>query len=99
MCNFGAPDTIPARYKDRLFYEWNPNVTLMRTTPEENQKMGELFATKANAAKGKVAFIIPMQGFSMLDSRDENDQPQLFWDVVADQAFLTGLKNKLHPGI
>ncbi|RYZ95852.1 MAG: UPF0261 family protein, partial [Sphingobacteriaceae bacterium] len=64
MCNFGAPDTIPAKYKDRLFYRWNPNVTLMRTTPEENAEMGKIFAEKANAAKGKVAFIIPLKGFS-----------------------------------
>ena len=38
MVNFGPPDTIPARYRDRLFYHHNPQVTLMRTTPEENRR-------------------------------------------------------------
>lgn len=99
MCNFGNPDTIPAKYKDRLFYKWNPQVTLMRTTPEENRKMGEVFAEKANKSKGKVAFIIPTKGYSMLDSINDKNEPQLFWDPAADKAFVDGLKSKLNPGI
>jgi uncharacterized protein (UPF0261 family) len=99
MCNFGNPSTVPAKYEGRLFYEWNPQVTLMRTTPEENRKIGEIFAGKANQAKGKVAFIIPLQGYSILDSMDENGEPQLFWDPAADKAFIEGLKNKLDSHI
>src|SRR3546814_13944324 len=73
---------------------------LMIRRPPRSTRTDTLFPyTTLFRSKGKVAFIIPMQGFSMLDSRDENDQPQLFWDVAADQAFLTGLKNTLHPGI
>lgn len=99
MCNFGAPDTVPSKYKDRIFYQWNPNVTLMRTTPEENRIMGETFARKANAAKGKVAFIVPLQGYSMLDAVNEENKSQIFWDPEADQAFIDGLISKLKPGI
>ena len=99
MCNFGNPDTIPAKYKDRLFYKWNPQVTLMRTTVEENRKMGEIFAEKANKSKGKVTFLIPMKGYSMLDSINGKNEPQLFWDPAADKAFVDGLKSKLKPGI
>jgi uncharacterized protein (UPF0261 family) len=99
MCNFGNPDTIPAKYKDRLFYKWNPQVTLMRTTPDENRQMGEIFAEKANKAKGKVAFLIPRKGYSMLDSVNEQNGPQLFWDPASDQAFVDGLKAKLNPEI
>ncbi len=99
MCNFGNPSTIPSRYKDRLFYEWNPNVTLMRTNVEENRELGKIFAQKANAAKGKTAFIIPMKGFSMLDALNENNEPELFWDESADRAFLEGLKRHLNPKI
>lgn len=94
MCNFWAPDTVPERYKDRLFYEWNPNVTLMRTTPEENQRMGEIFAEKLNAATGPVAVYIPMGGFSEIDFPEK-----IFWWPEADQAFVNGLKNKLNPDI
>lgn len=99
MCNFGSPGTIPSKYKDRLFYQWNPNVTLMRTTVEENKKLGEIFAQKANAAKGKIAFIIPLKGFSMLDSINEKNEPQVFWDPLADKAFIDGLKSNLKTGI
>lgn len=99
MCNFGNPDTIPSKYKDRLFYKWNPQVTLMRTTEEENQKLGEIFAEKANSSKGKVAFIIPLKGFSILDSINDKNEPQLFWDPAADKAFIEGLKSKLNPEI
>lgn len=99
MCNFGAPDTIPAEYKDRTFYQWNPNVTLMRTTAAENRKLGEIFAGKANAAGGKTVFVIPLKGFSMLDALNEQNEPQIFWDPEADQAFLEGLKSKLDPSI
>jgi uncharacterized protein (UPF0261 family) len=99
MCNFGNPDTIPAKYKDRLFYKWNPQVTLMRTTADENRKMGEIFAEKANRAKGKVKFLIPLKGYSMLDSVNDKGEPQLFWDPAADKAFVDGLKSKLKPEI
>jgi len=99
MCNFGNPTSIPSKYKDRLFYKWNPTVTLMRTTVEENRELGEIFAQKANSAKGKTSFIIPLKGFSMLDSINEKNEPQIFWDAAADKAFIEGLKSKLNPKI
>lgn len=94
MCNFWAPETIPARYNDRLFYKWNPNVTLMRTTPEENEEMGRIFAEKLNRSQGPVAVFIPMGGFSEVDAPDK-----LFWWPEADQAFVDGLKSKLRADI
>lgn len=99
MCNFGSPATIPSKYKDRLFYEWNPNVTLMRTNRDENRALGKIFAQKANLAKGKIVFIIPLRGFSMLDALNENNEPELFWDESADRAFIDGLKSELNPKI
>ncbi len=99
MCNFGAPASVPGQYKDRLFYQWNPNVTLMRTTREENKRMGEIFADKANAAKRTTAFIIPLQGFSILDSVNDRGEAQPFWDPAADKAFIEGLKSKLDPSV
>lgn len=94
MVNFGAKNTIPQKYKGRLFYEWNPNVTLMRTTPEENAEMGKIFAQKANNAKGPVAFLLPLKGVSMLDSDGE-----IFWSPSADQAFFDCLKSNINQNI
>ncbi len=90
MVNFGPKDTVPGKYAGRLFYEWNPSVTLMRTTPEENAKMGKIFAEKANAAKGPVAFLLPKKGVSMLDS-----EGQPFWDSDADKAMFDAIKSNV----
>jgi uncharacterized protein (UPF0261 family) len=96
MANFGAPASVPAKYREakRLFYEWNPSVTLMRTNAEENRQMGEIFARKANAANGPVAFLIPLRGVSMLDG---DGQP--FCDRAADQAMFDAIRQNLRPGI
>lgn len=94
MVNFWAPDTVPEKYKDRLFYHWNPNVTLMRTTAEENAEMGRIFAEKANRATGPVAFFLPLKGVSMLDAPGKE-----FWSPEADQALYDALKKDLRPDI
>jgi uncharacterized protein (UPF0261 family) len=96
MANFGAPSTVPEKFRQskRLFYEWNPSVTLMRTNVEENWQMGEIFARKANAAKGPVAFLIPLRGVSMLDG---DGQP--FCDRAADQAMFDAIKKNVKSGI
>jgi uncharacterized protein (UPF0261 family) len=96
MANYGAPSTVPERFRQakRLFYEWNPSVTLMRTNVEENRQMGAIFAKKANAATGPVAFLIPLRGVSMLDG---DDQP--FCDREADRAMFDAIKANLNPGI
>ena len=96
MANFGAPSTVPEKFRQakRLFYEWNPSVTLMRTNAEENRQMGEIFAKKANAATGPVAFLIPLRGVSMLDG---DGQP--FCDRDADRAMFDAIKTNVKPGI
>jgi uncharacterized protein (UPF0261 family) len=96
MANFGAPSTVPEKFRQtkRLFYEWNPSVTLMRTNVEENRQMGEIFAKKANAATGPVAFLIPLRGVSMLDG---DGQP--FCDREADRAMFDAIKANIKSGI
>jgi uncharacterized protein (UPF0261 family) len=94
MANFWAPETIPAKYKDRLFYRWNPNITLMRTTPEENAQMGRILAEKANASKGPVAFFLPLKGVSMLDAPGKE-----FWWPEADQALFDAIEKHVKPDI
>jgi uncharacterized protein (UPF0261 family) len=96
MANFGAPSTVPEEFRQakRLFYEWNPSVTLMRTNAEENRIMGEIFAKKANAAAGPIAFLIPLRGVSMLDG---DGQP--FCDREADRAMFDAIKSNVKPSI
>ena len=96
MVNFGSMDTVPEKYRkgNRTFYEWTPSVTLMRTSKEENEKMGKIFAEKANAAKGPVAFLFPLKGVSLLDG---DNQP--FCDREADRAMFDAVKANLRQGI
>jgi len=94
MVNFGAMDTVPEKYKNRKFYQWNPNVTLMRTNPEENNEMGRIFAEKANASTGPVVFMLPLKGVSMLDPEGE-----IFYWPEANQAIFDAIKNNVRSDI
>ncbi|KUK14470.1 MAG: Tm-1-like ATP-binding domain-containing protein [Synergistetes bacterium] len=94
MINFWAKDTLPESYKTRNIYEWNPNVTLVRTNVEENKKIGEWIAKAANESKGPVAILIPLKGVSMLDSPGGP-----FWDPEADRACFEAIKSNLKPHI
>ena len=60
MVNFGPPDTVPEKFRGRRFYQHNPTVTLMRTTPEENDELGKEIAHKASAAQGPTAVLVPL---------------------------------------
>ena len=68
MVNFGAVDTVPAQYRARTLHVHNPQVTLMRTTAEENRAMGEWIGRKLNACEGPVRFLIPEEGVSLIDA-------------------------------
>ncbi len=94
MVNFGGRETVPAKYDDRQFYVWNPSVTLMRTTPEENAELGRILAEKANASTAPVAFFLPLKGVSILDSPDGE-----FWDPDADQALFDAIKQHARDDI
>jgi len=87
MVNFGAMDTVPAHYRDRNHYVHNPQVTLMRTTAEENQRMGAWIGDKLNACEGEVRFLIPEGGVSMIDAPG-----QPFHDPDADAALFEALE-------
>lgn len=94
MCNFWAPSTIPDKFKDRIFYEWNPNVTLMRTTPEDLAQMGKIFAEKLNRATAPVTVLIPLKGVSQIDLEGK----PFYWPEAL-QAFIDNLKAGLRPDI
>lgn len=94
MCNFWALDTVPEKYKGRNLYSWNPNVTLMRTTPVENAQLGTIFADKLNASTGAVQVYVPMRGVSELDVEGKQ-----FYDPEALPAFVEALKSRLRSDI
>jgi uncharacterized protein (UPF0261 family) len=87
MVNFGAPDSIPERYRGRKFHVHNPQVTLMRTTADENERMGRWIGERLNRMDGPVRFLLPEGGVSALDAPG-----QPFWDPEADQALFRALE-------
>ncbi|WP_027578857.1 ABC transporter permease [Bradyrhizobium sp. Ai1a-2] len=87
MVNFGAHDTIPERYRQRKFHVHNPQVTLMRTTVEENERMGRWIGERLNQMDGPVRFFLPEGGISALDAAG-----QPFWDPDADAALFRALE-------
>ena len=86
MVNFGPRDTVPEKYRGRRFVEHNPQVTLMRTTPEENARMGEWIAGRVNRMAGPVRFLLPEGGVSALDAPG-----QPFHDPAADRALFDAI--------
>ncbi|MBL9053442.1 MAG: Tm-1-like ATP-binding domain-containing protein [Tabrizicola sp.] len=90
MVNFWAPGTVPDRYRDRLIYHHNPNVTLMRTTPEENAELGHWLGAKLNACRGPVRLLIPEKGISALDIEGGP-----FWRPDADTALFNALRKTI----
>ncbi len=94
MANFGAPETVPERYRGRRLYEWNPTVTLMRTTPEENVALGAIIAEKVNLSAAPVTVLLPLKGVSQLDSPGGE-----FWWPEADGALYDAIRANLRPDI
>ncbi len=87
MVNFGPPDSVPERFHERTFYRHNPTVTLMRTTAEENARLGRIIAEKANAARGPVSIVLPLRGVSAIDAAG-----QPFYNPEADAALFEALR-------
>lgn len=88
VVNFGAPDTVPERFRDRLLHAHTPESTLMRTSAEESARLGQLVAERLNrAAPGSVAVVIPTDGFSAVGAPGGP-----FHDPDADRAFADALR-------
>src|SRR3989449_150995 len=97
MVNFGPPETVPARFQGRLFYQHNPQVTLMRTTPEENRELGRVVAGKLNLSTGPITVLLPLRGGSMISAPGGP-----FHAPEADRALYKSLRSCLRsdiPGI
>ena len=88
MVNFGAPETVPQEFADRLFYQHNPVVTLMRTSVSECRQLGEEVGRKVARSTGSAEVWFPRRGVSAIDA-----EGQAFEDQQARMALLEGLKS------
>jgi uncharacterized protein (UPF0261 family)/ABC-type branched-subunit amino acid transport system ATPase component len=87
MVNFGPRETVPERFKSRKFVIHNPNVTLMRTSRDENRAFGEWIGGRLNQMNGPVRFLLPEGGVSMLDAPGKP-----FYDPEADNALFEAIE-------
>ncbi len=94
MVNFWGRETVPEKFRQRLFYQHNPNVTLMRTTPEENAELGRILAEKLNLSVGPVAVCLPLRGVSAISAPGGP-----FHAPDADAALFQALKANLRGDI
>jgi uncharacterized protein (UPF0261 family) len=93
MVNFWAMETVPAQFRERKLHRHNNNVTLMRTTPEENARIGRYIAEKLNRMAGPVRFLIPEGGVSGIDAPGKP-----FWDPEADKVLFDQIATNFRPG-
>ena len=89
MVNFHAPESVPARFAGRTFYQHNPNVTLMRTTADECAAIGTEMGRKLSASAGPVAVYAPLAGVSAIDRAG-----QPFDNDAARRALVTALRTE-----
>ncbi len=92
MVNFGAVSTVPEKFRDRLFHVHNPQITLMRTTADENGQFARWIAAKVNQSRGPLTILIPEKGVSSLDAPG-----QPFYDPQADEVLFAELERAVTP--
>jgi uncharacterized protein (UPF0261 family) len=72
----------------------NPNITLVRTSKDEMERVGQMMAQRLNAAAAPAAVMVPMRGFSY------SDRPgHAFYDPDADAALVAALETSLEPRV
>jgi uncharacterized protein (UPF0261 family) len=91
MVNFGALATVPEPFQSRRLHVHNAQVTLMRTTPEENRLFARFIASKLNCAEAPFHILIPEKGLSAIDAAG-----QPFYEPEADNALFDELESSIH---
>jgi uncharacterized protein (UPF0261 family) len=94
MVNFFGPDTVPTKFAGRVFYQHNPQVTLMRTNAEECAQLGRILGVKLNISTGPIAVAIPKKAISVISAPG-----QPFHDPSADQALFDEIRANLRKDI
>lgn len=68
MVNLGSLDSVPPQFANRHLYVHNEQVTLMRTTIEENRRFAQFIGQKLNKSSAPVRLVLPEKGVSALDA-------------------------------
>ncbi|MDF1841916.1 MAG: Tm-1-like ATP-binding domain-containing protein [Rubripirellula sp.] len=91
MVNFGGLETVPSKFRDRNLHVHNDQITLMRTTADENVAIAKWIAKKLNRSSAPLRVVLPEGGVSMLDAPDA-----AFYDPDADSALFETLESEIN---
>ncbi len=90
----GPLDSLSPEMRARKLIVHNPNLTLVRLSPDELTEVGKIVAQLLNKATGPTVMYIPLRGFSY---PDRENMPH--WDPEGNRAFIDALKSELSPSI
>ncbi len=90
MVNFGPMDSVPEKFRARNLYRHNATITLMRTTAEENKKLGEIISDKLNMTNSPTALFLPLKGVSMIDAENMD-----FYGPEEDKELFDAIRSNL----
>ena len=90
----GPLNGLTKEWRSRKLIVHNPNLTLVRLTPDELREVGKVVAEKLNRAMGPTRVFLPLKGFSY---PDREGLPH--WEPEGNQAFIDSLKAYLKPSI
>lgn len=65
---WGAPEVMNQRFPGRITYQFNPQVQLVKLTPDEVAGVARKMADKLNRSHGTTALVLPLRGVSMFDA-------------------------------
>lgn len=90
MVNFGSKSSVPEQFSKRQFHVHNEQITVMRTTIEENREAAKFIAEKLNHSAAPLRVLLPEKGVSALDA-----EGQAFYNPEATGALLEELEKSI----
>jgi uncharacterized protein (UPF0261 family) len=91
---FGAPDTVPEKYRDRPTHHHNPYNTNVQARPEEVERVAVELVDRLNEAAGPAALVVPLRGWSYIG---EEGGP--LWDPRIPEALRAVARRRLRPSV
>jgi uncharacterized protein (UPF0261 family) len=90
----GRFSELKAVYRKRKTMMHNPEMTFVQPSDREMTRLGSIIGRKLNRARGKVAVMVPLKGFSY-----PNHEGRVFYNPAGVEAFVKGLKAAINPTI